>query len=125
MGRRRAWIAPARPRRSTLRVRQAKIAQSHRRLRIVFADGPYARNGLPDSLRKKFGWIPHTALRRVRARGFVILPKRWIIERTFAWLMWHRRHARDDERNIKNSASMIYIAIIRIVGRRLARKIQF
>ena len=94
-------------------------------MRIVFADGPYARNGLPDSLRKKFGWTPHTALRRVRARGFVVLPKRWIIERAFAWLMWHRCHARDDERNTKSSEALIYIALISIMARRLARKIQF
>ena len=46
----------------------------------------YGRNGLPDWVKETFGWILQTVLRPVKAKGFVVLPKRWIVERTFAWL---------------------------------------
>ena len=63
-----------------------------------------------------------TILRPVEARGFVVLPKRWIVERTFAWLSRYRRHAKDYERNIETSEAMIYITMIILMSRRLARK---
>ena len=63
-----------------------------------------------------------TVLRPVKAKGFVVLPKRWIVERTFAWIARHRRHARDYERNPETSEAMIYIAMISLMSRRLARK---
>ena len=69
------------------------------RLRVVFADSAYSRNGLPGWVQETFGWILQTVLRPVQAKGFVVLPKRWIVERTFAWLAPYRRHARDYERN--------------------------
>jgi len=52
-------------------------------LRVVFADAAYARSGLPDWVRAAFGWILQTALRPVGVCGFVALPKRWIVKRTF------------------------------------------
>jgi putative transposase len=57
-----------------------------RRLCVVFADSVYGRNGLPELVMKRYGWLIQTVLRPVRAQGFVALPKRWIVERTFAWL---------------------------------------
>ena len=75
---------------------------------------------MPEWVRSDFGWILQTVLRPVHAKGFVVLPKRWIVERTFAWLVRYRRHARDYERNTETSEAMIYIAMISLMSRRLA-----
>ena len=88
----------------------------------MFADSAYGRNDLPAWVQATFGWVLQTVLRPVRAKGFVVLPKRWIVERTFAWIARHRRHARDYERNPETSEALIYLAMIGIMSRRLARK---
>jgi putative transposase len=75
---------------------------------------------LPAWVRATFGWILQTVLRPVQAKGFVVLPKRWIVERTFAWLARCRRHSKDYERTTKSSESMIYISMIALMARRLA-----
>jgi putative transposase len=70
---------------------------------------------------RRYGWLIHTVLRPARVKGFVILPKRWIVERTFAWLGRYRRHSKDYERNPATSEAMIYITMIHIMLRRLER----
>jgi transposase len=60
--------------------------------------------------------------RPVRAAGFVVLPKRWIVERTFAWISRSRRHSQDCERNPETSEALIYIAMINVMSHRLARQ---
>jgi putative transposase len=54
------------------------------------------------------------------AKGFKILPHRWIVERTFGWLMHHRRLVRDYEITESSAEAWVYIAQIRIQLRRLA-----
>lgn len=100
----------------------ACLSQQCRRLKVAFADSAYAREGLPEWVRTTFGWILQTVLRPVKAKGFVVLPKRWVVERTFSWLVRYRRHARDYERNTETSEAMIYIAMINLMSRRLTRK---
>ena len=99
-----------------------RLREQCRRLKVVFADSAYARNQLPAWVQATFGWILQTVLRPVRAKGFVVLPKRWIVERTFAWLTRYRRNSRDYERNPKTSEAIIYIAMINLMSRRLTRK---
>lgn len=53
-------------------------------------------------------------------RGYHILPKRWIAERTFAWLVQNRRLARDFEQSESSATGLIYVAMIRLILRRLA-----
>jgi putative transposase len=53
------------------------------------------------------------------ARGFVRLPRRWVVERTFAWLGRYRRHSRDYERRTESSESMIRISAIHGMVKRL------
>jgi len=94
--------------------------RAYGRLRVLFADSAYGRNGLPQWVKETFGWFLQTVLRPVGANGFVVLPKRWIVERTFAWLTRYRRHSKDYERNPESSETMIYISMIALMSRRLA-----
>ncbi|MFM9115432.1 MAG: IS5 family transposase [Planctomycetota bacterium] len=93
-----------------------------KRLQVIFADSAYGRNGLPGWVKKTFGWTLQTVLRPVQAKGFVVLPKRWIVERTFGWLMRCRRNSRDYERNPETSETMIYASMVALMSRRITLK---
>ena len=97
-----------------------RLRESFRRIQVVFGDSAYGRNGLPDWVKETFGWILQTVLRPVGVKGFVVLPKRWIVERTFAWIGRCRRHSKDYERNPETSETMIYISMIALMSKRLA-----
>ena len=92
------------------------------RLRVIFADSAYGRQELPQWVKETFGWLLQTVLRPAKTKGFVVLPKRWIVERTFAWLARWRRHSKDYERNPENSEALIQITMIALMTRRLAHK---
>jgi transposase len=67
----------------------------------------------------QWGW-PGEVVRRLRNQvGFAVLPKRWIVERTFGWLNRYRRLAKDYERTIESSEAFVKIAMIRLMLRRL------
>lgn len=100
----------------------ARLERICTRLKVIFADSAYGRAGLPAWVQETFGWVLHTVLRPVAAHGFVVLPKRWIVERTFAWISRYRRHSKDYERNPETSEAFIYIAMINLMSRRLARQ---
>jgi transposase len=59
-------------------------------------------------------------VRRCDRHRFVVLPKRWIVERTLGWISHHRRLARDFERHARIAAAFVRMAMIRIMLRRLA-----
>ena len=86
-----------------------------RRLWHVFADGNY--RGSADLWAKQTG-VALTRVRRI-GRGFEKLPKRWVVERTFAWLMNHRRLLLDLEYKPLNSEAMIWLASIVLMLRRI------
>lgn len=96
------------------------LKDKFKRLKVIFADSAYGRNGLPAWTKATFGWILQTVLRPVGVKGFVILPKRWIVERTFAWLARCRRHSKDYERNPRSSEAMMHISMIHLMSKRLA-----
>ena len=98
-----------------------KLGEQFRRIKVVFGDVAYGRDGLPEWARETFGWILQVVLRPVGVKGFVVLPKRWIVERTFAWLARHRRHSRDYEKTTASSEAVTYIAMISFMSKRLAR----
>lgn len=96
------------------------LSTSFRNLKVIFGDSAYGRSGLPQLTQETFGWILQTVLRPVGLKGFVVLPKRGIVERTFAWIGRCRRHSKDYEQNPESSKAMIYITMINIMSKRLA-----
>jgi putative transposase len=98
-----------------------KLGEQFKRIKVVFGDVAYGRAGLPDWVQRTFGWILQTVLRPVGVKGFVVLPKRWIVERTFAWLARHRRHSKDYEKTTASSEAITYIAMIGLMSKRLAK----
>lgn len=90
-------------------------------LRHVFADGGYAGDKLRNALRGHGEWTLEIIKRSDTAKGFEVLPRRWVVERTFAWLGRCRRLAKDWERSIESSTAWTTIASIRMLTRRIAR----
>ena len=68
---------------------------------------------MPDWVKEELDCILQPVLRPVDVEGFMMLPKRWIVERTFAWLNKFRRHGKDFERNPDSSVAMIYVSMIK------------
>jgi transposase len=90
-------------------------------LRHIFADGGYAGPKLNDALRGLGGWTIEIIKRSDKANGFEVLPRRWVVERTFAWLGRCRRLAKDWEKSVASAEAWILITHIRLLSRRLAR----
>jgi transposase len=90
-------------------------------LRHVFADGGYAGPKLKGELKRIGRFALEIVKRTDKAKGFQLLPRRWVVERTFAWLGRCRRLARDFERTIASAEAWIHVASIRLLTRRLAR----
>ncbi|MEO1149126.1 MAG: IS5 family transposase [Cyanobacteria bacterium J06638_22] len=90
------------------------------RLVRIWVDGTYAGKPLMHWTMDTYRWILETIKRSDTAKGFVLLPKRWVVERTFGWLNWSRRLSKDYEVLPETSEAFIYIAMIRILVRRLA-----
>lgn len=90
-------------------------------LRHIFADGGYAGPKLRGALHKVGAFTLEIVKRSDAAKGFEVLPRRWVVERTFAWLGRCRRLAKDFERTIASAEAWLHIAHIRLLTRRLAR----
>jgi len=98
------------------------LLQMHKKfpkLELIWADGGYTGK-LVEWTKNFFNWKLEIVKRNDKLTGFHILPKRWIVERTFAWLNWFRRLSKDVEHNTKSSETVIKIAMIRLMARRLA-----
>lgn len=98
-----------------------KLKANFHRIKVIFGDAAYGRELLPDYVKDAYGWFLQTILRPVGLKGFVVLPKRWIVERTFAWLARYRRHSKDYEKTPASSEALTYIAMISLMSRRLTR----
>jgi transposase len=90
------------------------------RVRFVFADGAFAGR-LLDWAHTILATTLHIVRKPAGQRGFAVIPRRWAVERTFAWLPAHRRLARDSERHPATSEAMIRWAAINTITRRIAR----
>mgnify|MGYP002779153368 CR=1 FL=1 len=99
------------------------VGQRFPQLRHVFADRVYRGQGLLNALAAggQAGWTVDIVARPPGVKGFALLPRRWVIERTFAWLNRCRRLAKCHERLTVNEEAWIDLAAIRLLARRLAR----
>lgn len=91
-----------------------------KKLRLIWVDGSY-RGQLLDWVAARCRFRLRVVLRAENQKGFVVLPRRWVVERTFAWLSAHRRLSKEYEVRTSSSEAFIYIAMIRLMARRLAR----
>lgn len=90
------------------------------RLKLIWADGGYAGRLVQwtrQHLRRKLEIVK----RSDDVKGFAVLPKRWIVERTFGWLGRYRRLSKDYEQLTDNSEAMALIAMINLMSKRLAQ----
>jgi transposase len=90
-------------------------------LRHVFADGGYAGAKLQTALAALGQWTLEIVKRSDDAQGFVVLPRRWVVERTLAWLNRNRRLAKDFEAMIDTATAWLMLASVKLLSRRLAR----
>lgn len=97
------------------------VTESFPTLAKLFADGGYAGEKLETALARIEGLVLEIVKRSDGAKGFVVLPKRWIVERTFAWLNRCRRLAKDWEASIASSEAWLFLASIRRMARSIAR----
>ena len=90
-------------------------------LQNVIADGGYQGQATADAVRADAGLPLEIVKRSDKAKGFVLLPKRWIVERTFGWLGRCRRLAKDFEHVTRSHVGFVILAMIRLMSRRIAR----
>ncbi|MBD2147063.1 IS5 family transposase, partial [Sphaerospermopsis sp. FACHB-1194] len=100
------------------RVKQSQTQAS--RLTTIWVDGGFDGEPFMQWVMNFCRWIVQVVLRPQQTKGFVLLKKRWVVERTFGWLMGCRRLVRDYELLPETSETFIYLAMIRIMVRRLA-----
>jgi putative transposase len=94
-----------------------RIKNVFSKLKIIWVDGGYQGKFVKLG-QKVFGRKIVVIKRLSTSVGFVLLPNRWVVERTFAWLANFRRHSRDYERKTESSEAMIYISMIQIMLKR-------
>ena len=97
----------------------ARLGGASKKLRKIWVDGTY-RGTLVDWVADHCQFLLRPVLRNDDVKGFRVLPRRWVVERTFAWLTQCRRLGKEYERLPVSSEAMIYIAMTRLMLRRLA-----
>jgi putative transposase len=97
-----------------------RLGGAGKKLRLIWVDGGY-RGQLLDWVLEHCHFRLQLVLRSDSQKGFLVLPRRWVVERTFAWLNHHRRLSKDYEQLVDTSETFIYIVMIRLMLRRLAR----
>jgi len=91
-------------------------------IETIFADGGYRGPRAAAAAARTGSWTLKIVKRRDAAIGFEVIPKRWIVERTLAWISRCRRLGRDFERYARTVAAFIRLAMIRIMSKRLTTK---
>jgi putative transposase len=90
------------------------------RLSLIWVDGGYQK-GIIDWAKNIFGWVMQVVKRSDDIKGFKLLPRRWVVERTFAWIANSRRTSKDYEHSTLASEAMVYIPMIRIMLKKLTK----
>ena len=91
------------------------------RLQLIWADNGYNVGWLIEWVKTACHWVLEIVKRPSDAKGFVLLPRRWVVERTFGWLNHYRCLSKDYEYLPRNSEAVVYISMIHLMVRRLAR----
>ena len=99
---------------------QLKQQLSLPRLQLIWADGGYGGQPIINWVKETFNWIWQVVKRNENVKGFEVLPRRWVVERTFGWLNNYRRLSKDYEELTDTSEAFIYLAMSHIMLRRLA-----
>lgn len=87
-------------------------------IRKVFGDQHYGGQ-FAEYVQREYDWEVEVKQRPADASGFVVVAKRWIVERTFGWLTWYRRLSKDYEQYVDVSEAFVYVAMIHLMLRRL------
>jgi len=101
--------------------RSLEKSWAHPWLRHVFADGGYAGNKLRYAPRRIGKWTVEIIKRSDIAKRFELLPCRWVVERTLAWLSRNRRLAKNSEETIASATAWLFIASIQLYAHRVVR----
>ena len=97
-----------------------QVKDAFPRLKLIWADAGYSGQ-LIDWVNLVCGWILEIVKRSDDIKGFQVLPRRWVVERTFGWLGRYRRLSKDYEGLTESSQAFIYAAMIHIMVKRLAK----
>ena len=92
------------------------------RLKKIWADAAYQGKELADWCQAQGDWDLEVVRAHPGVRGFSVLPKRWVVERTFGWLSRNRRMSKDYERKVQTSKTLIEVAMIRLLVVHLGRQ---
>lgn len=97
-----------------------QIRERFPRLARIWVDGGYRGEDFMRWVMDTYRWVVEVVLRRNTAKGFEVLPRRWVVERTFGWFNWCRRLSKDYEVLPETSQAFIHLAMIRLMLKRLA-----
>jgi transposase len=97
------------------------LEQGFTRLGLIGADGGYSGKPFLDWVLQHCGWLAEIVKRSDDAEGFTVPPRRWVVERTFGWLVRFRRLSRDYEERLGTSKATTYAAMVWTIVKRLAR----
>lgn len=89
------------------------------KLELVWVDAGYQGDDLYDWVANLTGWLWEVVKRSDSKKSFVLLPRRWVVERSFAWLSFNRRLSKDYEKLTRNSESALYVAMLPMMLKRL------
>jgi len=95
-----------------------KLRGVYPRLKLIWADGGYAGK-LVEWTKSLGGWVLEIIKRSDDAVGFAVLPRRWVVERTFGWIGRYRRMSKDYEMLPASSEAMVYVVMINVMLHRL------
>lgn len=98
----------------------AELRGRFTRMMKIIADGGY-RGELIENTKRTFGWIVEIVMRKDPSTKFEVLPKRWIVERTFSWFESYRRLSKDFEFQTETSQTMIQLAMIKLMLNRIKK----
>jgi len=91
------------------------------RLELVWADGAYAGEKLRKWCEEHTGWRLEVVARNADGSTFEVLPRRWVVERSIAWICRNRRLVKDYERKVQTSECLLKVVMIRLMLKRLGR----